>query len=71
MLTERLQRVVERAAMLPPESQDAVAEVFDALIAEYGEPWPDEAPKLSPELDAIVERAIRDHADMLEYLKDK
>lgn len=67
MLTERLQRVIERAAMLPPEHQDAVAEVLEAPLAELGEPWPDEPPELSLELAAIVEQSMREHADLLEY----
>lgn len=67
MLTERLQKAVERAAGLPPESQNAVAGVLEDLLR----PQPERPPALRPEVAAIVERALRDHADMLEYLQDK
>jgi hypothetical protein len=71
MLTDRLQAVVERAAALPAEHQNAIAEALNSLLAEYAEPWPTAAPPLPPNLEAIVEQGMRDHADMLEYLEDK
>ena len=71
MLTEHLREVVERAATLPAENQDAVAEVLSSLLTDYGEPWPAEAPPLPPELDATVEDAMRQNAVLLDDLKDK
>jgi hypothetical protein len=71
MLTGRLQEVTERAATLPAENQDAVAEVLSGLLADNEESWPAEAPALPPELDAIVHESMRQNVALLEYLKDK
>jgi hypothetical protein len=62
MLTDRLQEVVERAAELPAENQNAIAEVLEDLLRAPN----DRPPALRPEVAAAVRRAMRDHADMLE-----
>ena len=79
MLTERLQAVVNRVAELPKASQDELAEALEQLLNAYspvdvngshpsGNHRP---PDLRPELAAIVQQVMRDHAAMLKYLKDK
>jgi len=71
MMTIQLRDVVDRAARLPEVGQDAIAHVLSSLLDEYIEPWPDEAPALSPDLDAIIEESMRQNAALLDYLKDK
>lgn len=67
MLTDRLHRAIDRAAELPEAAQDAIAEVLEQLLNRCdGEP-----PKLGPDLSAIVEQAMCELADTVEYLKDK
>ena len=70
MLSERLQRAVSQASALPENQQDAVAEVLENLLRDFRH-GASEPPRLRPELNALVEQSIRDHAEMLEYLKDK
>jgi hypothetical protein len=67
MLTDRLHKAIDRAAELPEGTQDAVAEVLEQLLRSYEE----RPPELRPEVSAVVEQSIREHADTLEYLKDK
>lgn len=71
MMTDRLRDVVDRAAQLAETGQDAIAHVLSMLLDEYAELWPDEAPALPPDVDAIVEESMRDNAALLDYLKDK
>lgn len=67
MLTDRLHRAVDRAAELPEATQDALAAALEQLLQRYeGQP-----PELRPELSAIVEQSMAEHAATLEYLKDK
>jgi len=67
MLTDRLHRVVDRAATLPEGTQDAIAEALEQLVRSYEE----RPPELRPEVSAVVELSMRDNAATLEYLKDK
>ena len=76
MLTERLRKVVDRAAEMPEADQDAVATALEQLIGVIttDEETRDDAPRspaLRPELAAIVEQSLREHAETLEYLKDR
>jgi len=67
MLTDRLHKAIDRAAELPDTTQDAFAEVLERLLRMYEE----RPPELRPDLSAIVEQSMREHAATLEYLKDK
>ena len=64
MITDRLQHIIDEISKLPPEEQDRVAAAMQAVL---------EQPvlQLSPEWRAAVERAMREQAETLEYLKDK
>ncbi len=64
MITDRLQHIIDKLAKLPPEEQDRVAAAMQMIL---GQP----APQLSPEWRAAAERAMREQAETLEYLKDK
>jgi hypothetical protein len=62
MITERLQRMIDEIAKLPPEEQDRVAAAMQTLLGQ---------PQLSPEWRASVEQVMKEQAETLEYLKDK
>jgi hypothetical protein len=62
MITERLQRMIDEIAKLPPEEQDRVAAGMQTLLGQ---------PQLSPEWRASVEQVMKEQAETLEYLKDK
>lgn len=70
MISERLQKALDRVYELPEAGQNAFAEVLEELLRAYnsGEQRP---PTLRPELEAIVKQSIAEHATLLEYLKDK
>ena len=70
MVSERLQRAISKASALPADQQDAVAEALEKLLRDFDHDA-SKPPRLRPELDAIVEQSMSDHAEMLEYLKDK
>ena len=76
MLTERLRRAIDRAAEMPEADQDAVADALERLIGAFTEGAEaavetEHAPALRPQLAALVEQPIREHAETLEYLKDR
>ncbi|HEY7093699.1 MAG TPA: hypothetical protein VH393_10990 [Ktedonobacterales bacterium] len=76
MLIERLRKAIDRAAEMPEVDQDAVAAALERLIGAIttGEETSEEVghpPALRPELAAIVEQSLREHAETLEYLKDR
>jgi hypothetical protein len=72
MLTERLRKALDRAAEMPEADQDAVAAALERLIGAFMEGVEVEhAPALRPELAAIVEQSLREHAETLEYLKGR
>jgi hypothetical protein len=72
MLTERLRKAIDRAAEMPEADQDAVAAALERLIGAFMEGVEAEhTPALRPELAAIVEQSLREHAETLEYLKDR
>jgi len=64
MITGRLQHIIDEISKLPPEEQDRVAAAMQAVLEQP-------VPQLSPEWRAAVERAMREQAETLEYLKDK
>ncbi len=64
MITDRLQHVIDEISKLPPEEQDRVAAAIRAVLEQP-------APQLSPEWRTAGERAMREQAETLEYLKDK
>ncbi len=67
MVSERLRRAVSQVSALPEDQQEAVAAVLERLLRDFNH-GASEPPQLRPELEAIVEQSIRDHAEMLEYL---
>ena len=71
MLTDRLRKAIDRAAELPETSQDAVAVVLEQVLEQVLAAYEQRPPELRPDLSAIVEQSMRDHAATLEYLKDK
>ncbi|MGO8949182.1 MAG: hypothetical protein ACLQUY_16355 [Ktedonobacterales bacterium] len=67
MLNDHLKAVMERAAQLPAPVQDELAQLVEEALAHLTQP----GPRLSPEWRGSVERAMREQAETLEYLKDK
>ena len=64
MISDRLQHIIDEISKLPLEEQDRIAAVMKAVLEQP-------APQLSSEWRAAVERAMREQAETLEYLKDK
>jgi hypothetical protein len=61
-----LRHAVEQTARLPDEQQELIAQVIEAML------HPDEqAPKLAPDLGAMLEQIMREYKPMLDSLKDK
>jgi hypothetical protein len=61
---------------MPEADQDAAASALERLIGAFMDSGAtgveaDHAPALRPELAALVEESIREHAETLEYLKDR
>ena len=73
MMTERFRAVVDRAAQLPPETQDrladALAEVLDQVTDKPEQP--SSPPSLAPDVRVALERVLARHAESLEYLKGR
>ncbi len=76
MINERLRKAIDRAAGMSEADQEALAAALERLIgaftteAETSEQR-QHAPALRPELATIVEQSLREHAETLEYLKDR
>lgn len=75
MITDRLRSAVDRAAQLPPETQDALAgaleHALDIAAQATALSSPGHTPTLAPEVRAAFERVIQRHAASLAYLKDR
>jgi hypothetical protein len=74
MLTERLRRAIDRAAETTEAHQDAVAGALERLIGVFMDDGKasmetDQEPAVRPEVAALLEQSIREHAEPLERLK--
>jgi hypothetical protein len=67
VLTNHLKSAIERAAALSPSKQEEIA----TLIEEAPQRMTSSVPSVSPDWSESVERAMREQAETLEYLKDK
>lgn len=67
MITDRFQAVVDAAAQLPPEVQDELATALEETIKRVTQP----VPEMSPDVRAVFEQVLREHAADLAYLRDK
>jgi hypothetical protein len=67
MITERLQRLIDEIAALPPEEQDRVAAAMQMVLRQP----PVTSDTVRPEVMAAFERVMDHSSAVLEYLKDK
>jgi len=67
MITDRFRAVVVTAAQLPPEMQDELAAALEETLKRFAPP----VPPMAPDVRAVFEQVVRDHAADLAYLKDK
>jgi len=67
MITDRFQAVVETAAQFPPEVQDELAAALEETLKRITQP----VPQMSPDIRAVFEQVMQEHAEDIAYLKDK
>ncbi len=68
MLTDRFKALEQAIAQLPPDAQDALAEVLEAALRQAPQ---NKSPLVPADTQAAIERALAQHAASLRYLKDK
>ena len=68
MLTDRFKALEQAIEQLPPDAQDALAEILEAALrqAPHGKPL-----AVTADTQAAIERALAQHAASLRYLKDR
>lgn len=73
MISDRLRAAVDRAAQLPLEAQDALAMALESALAHVQAVVIDQSspPPLAVEVREAFERALKENAATLAYLKDR